>query len=174
MIDMHAHLACLEGGESSCSAGKAGEYASAFLEEKREEAREELDLRESLGITTCFSSGTPFQWQVLERYRDRTSVLRSFGIHPWYAHQYDPDLYAEYFRQCDVVGEIGMDSVWCEVPLDIQKKRLERQLQIAADLHRPVILHTKGQEAAIAGMLADFPEKICIHWYSGDEKGLDA
>ena len=174
MIDMHAHLACLEGGEGSCSTGKAGEYASAFLNEKQREAQGELDLRESLGITTCFSSGTPFQWQVLESCQEHGSVLHSFGIHPWYAHQYDPGLYMEYFRQCDVVGEIGMDSVWCAVPLEIQRKSLECQLQIAADLHRPVILHTKGQEAVIARLLTDFPEKICVHWYSGNERDLDA
>ena len=44
----------------------------------------------------------------------------------------------EAYSECDYIGEIGMDSVWCDIPLDIQQKRLEEQLQIAADLKKPV------------------------------------
>lgn len=142
MIDMHAHL---------CAA-------------------DEVELRDRSGITTCFSSGTPAEWQALAPYRERKEILVSFGIHPWYADQYDADQCREYFAQCDWVGEIGMDSVWCEVPLSVQQRQLERQLQIAADLHKSVILHTKGQEDIIADMVRGFPGRVCVHWYSGAEE----
>ena len=66
-----------------------------------------------------------------------------------------------------------MDSVWCDIPLDIQQKRLEEQLQIAADLKKPVLLHTKGQEKRIAELLRGFPYHICVHWYSGTEQDLE-
>ena len=33
-----------------------------------------------------------------------------------------------------VIGEIGMDSVWCDVPLDRQRKALEKQLQFACEI----------------------------------------
>ncbi len=68
----------------------------------------------------------------------------------------------------------GMDSVWCDIPLDIQQKRLEEQLQIAADLKKPVLLHTKGQEKRIAELLRGFPYHICVHWYSGTEQDSGA
>ena len=49
----------------------------------------------------------------------------------------------------------------------------EEQLQIAADLKKPVLLHTKGQEKRIAELLRGFPYHICVHWYSGTEQDLE-
>ena len=47
------------------------------------------------------------------------------------------------------------------------------QWQIAADLKKPVLLHTKGQEKRIAELLRGFPYHICVHWYSGTEQDLE-
>ena len=157
MLDMHAHLACF-----------SDEYAGSLSEEgKLELAYQELILREKYGLTTVFSCGTPEEWNFMQRYRGE--CLLSFGIHPWYSDRYQPQDYQECFRECAVVGEIGMDSVWCDVPLLMQREVFEQQLEIAAQLGKSVILHTKGQEAQIAELIRDFPGQICVHWYSGDE-----
>ena len=52
-------------------------------------------------------------------------------------------------KQASIIGEIGMDSVWCDVDLEIQKEVFEKQLQLAKEWDKPVILHTKGQEKTI-------------------------
>lgn len=171
VFDMHAHLSCLE------------EDNKKRLSEKEQLVlgRRELDLRRACGVATFFSCGTPEEWGVLERFfADHTGekaygseILRSFGIHPWYSDQYDPMQYRSLFEQCDAVGEIGMDSVWCDAPLQVQQERFVKQLELAAELKKPVILHTKGQEAQIAELVRDFPGKICVHWYSGDEKNFE-
>lgn len=145
-IDMHAHLFCIS----------------------------ELDYRKRQGIFTCFSAGTPSEWQFMEQWRSREELFISFGIHPWYGDRYSVDRCAEYLEACDFIGEIGMDSVWCHVPPQVQQKVLEQQLQIAADLGKPVLLHTKGQEGKIGEIIRDFPGKVCVHWYSGQEQDLDA
>jgi TatD DNase family protein len=156
IVDMHAHLACL-----------SDEYKTKLSEsEKLAMAGRELDLRAQHGILTCVSSGTPGEWEFLRSVGK--PVLTSFGIHPWYSDRYEPEDYRRYFTQCDVIGETGMDSVWCEVPLQVQRRVFERQLELAAELKKPVILHTKGQEREIAEMIRDFPQKVCVHWYSGD------
>lgn len=93
----------------------------------------------------------------------------SFGIHPWYSDRFDPRDYRGLFMACSIIGEIGMDSVWCNIPLDIQRRVLAQQLEIAAELGKPIVLHTKGQEQQIAEMIRDFPGKVCVHWYSGGE-----
>lgn len=147
MIDMHAHLSQV--------------------------ADEELKLRSDNGILTCFSSGTPKEWKLLCRYKDRDDILISFGIHPWYADLYTVEECREYFEQCDFVGEIGMDSVWCDVPLRVQQLQLEKQLQVAESLKKPVILHTKGQEGKIADMIRGFSQKVCVHWFSGTESDFE-
>ena len=54
-----------------------------------------------------------------------------------------------------MVGEIGMDSVWCQVPLPIQERVFREQLAMACSLKKPVVLHTKGQEKAIASILKE-------------------
>ncbi len=104
---------------------------------------------------------------------DESMLHVSFGIHPWHSDSYDPEEWMECFRACDAVGEIGMDSVWCEVPLLTQEEVFRRQLEIAETLGKPVILHTKGQEQTIAELVRGFTGKICVHWYSGDIKTFE-
>lgn len=134
---------------------------------------EELDLRKQNGIFTCFSAGTMEEWKKMEGLRCREELLVSFGVHPWHAEAHSVQECQEAFRNCDFIGEIGMDSVWCQVSLKRQEKILEEQLQIAANLKKPVLLHTKGEEKKIGEILQDFPGKICVHWYSGSEKWLE-
>lgn len=97
----------------------------------------------------------------------------SFGIHPWQSDRWQPQEWRGYFQRVPLIGEIGMDSVWTTVPLQTQRRVFAQQLEIAADLGRPVILHTKGQEAQIAEMIRGFPGHVCVHWYSGDEKSFE-
>lgn len=151
-IDMHAHLFCLS------------ESASAL---------EEVKFRRQQGIFTCFSAGTMEEWQFMKPIRNEKGVLCSFGIHPWYADRYDVGECMGAFQSCDYVGEIGMDSVWCQVSLKRQRQILEQQLELAVDLNKPVLLHTKGQEKEIGELIRDFPGKICVHWYSGKERDLE-
>ena len=74
------------------------------------------------------------------------AVIPTAGLHPWYADQYTVQDMEPYIRRCPVVGEIGMDSVWCQVPLPIQERVFREQLAMACSLKKPVVLHTKGQE----------------------------
>lgn len=155
VIDMHAHLSLSETGD-------------------HDKIKQELELRREQGIFTCFSTGNPGEWRQLEAYRTREELLISFGIHPWYADQYTLEECRAYLEQSDFIGEIGMDSVWCQVPLRVQERQLEVQLQLAGALKKPVILHTKGQEKKISQILRGFQGKACVHWYSGDIKDLEA
>lgn len=157
MIDMHAHI---------CS------YTDPVLAEK------ELAFRSDAGIYTFFSTCTPDELQFMHRLRKKVSDTNdpgfsiTFGIHPWYADQWDPEDYLDYFRDCPMIGEIGMDSLWCNVPLERQQKVLEKQLTIAYDLKKPIVLHTKGCEPQISQIIQDYPWSVLIHWYSGDPESL--
>lgn len=91
-----------------------------------------------------------------------------FGLHPWYADQWKVEDMMPYLEQCQVIGEIGMDSLWCNVPLKRQKEVLEKQLQIAAEWKKPVVLHTKDQEREILELIRKYPNTYLVHWYSAD------
>ncbi len=166
LLDMHAHLFCI-------TEKNKNETDGSLL---RAMAEREIALRCEMGVVTFLSSGTPWEWEFVRQFASWESLLFSFGIHPWYAEQFaaEPLELTEAYRMCDAVGEIGMDCVWCEIPLLVQRKVFERQLQIAADLKKPVILHTKGMEPEISDMIRGFPEPVCVHWYSGDLKSLEA
>lgn len=97
------------------------------------------------------------------------AVVPTAGLHPWYADQYTVQDMEPYIRRCPVVGEIGMDSVWCQVPLPVQEQVFREQLAMACSLKKPVILHTKGQEKAIASILKEYPNRYLVHWYSCEE-----
>lgn len=179
VLDMHAHLASLSDNVETWEAQMRREELPGQTDALREQERStwlgcrELELRKSCGIATCFSSGTMREWEYLQQFGEREEILRSFGIHPWYSAQEALENAMEAFRSCDMIGEIGMDSVWCEVPLELQRRKLEQQLQIAADFGKPVILHTKGQEREIADLLKGFPNPVCVHWYSGTMEDLE-
>ena len=152
VLDMHTHLVSLS---------------------EETKAKEELALRKTEGIASCISTGTPQEWKFVQKFQERPEILASFGIHPWYAGQYLPEHEMEAYCACDFIGEIGMDNVWCQVPESVQRSVFARQLEIAEELHKPVLLHTKGMEREIARMLEGFSQPVCIHWYSGTESDLE-
>jgi TatD DNase family protein len=111
-------------------------------------------------------------------------IFFTVGIHPWHADQGDPAALKRAFdgarrelivrsetggaRRLSVsaVGEIGMDNVWCDVPLEIQREVFLQQLDWAQEAGLPVVLHTKGLEAEIATRIRPYKGPFLVHWYS--------
>lgn len=96
-------------------------------------------------------------------------LLPTFGIHPWHAGSLSFQELKPWLLSCPVIGEIGMDSVWCSVPLKLQEQVFREQLAFACAQKKPVILHTKGQEKTIAAILKEYPNTYLVHWYSCGE-----
>lgn len=96
-------------------------------------------------------------------------VIPTYGLHPWYADQFDLNDMNDYLQSCPLIGEIGMDSVWCNVDLSCQRKVFVQQMNMAEERGCPVILHTKGQEKEIGEIIADYSIPILVHWYSSDQ-----
>lgn len=107
--------------------------------------------------------------KIQERPEARGILLPTYGLHPWHADRASLEEMQPFLQRAQIIGEIGMDSVWCEVPLDIQREVLEYQLSFAMEHHRPVILHTKGQEREIADIIRYYPNTYLVHWYSSEE-----
>lgn len=90
----------------------------------------------------------------------------SAGIHPWKADETDWEEMEPVLREAKIIGEIGLDNVWCSVDMEIQQEVFLRQLELAKQLQKPVILHTKGMEKEILEMIRHFPNRYLVHWYS--------
>ena len=90
----------------------------------------------------------------------------SAGVHPWKADSTPYEEMEPLLAAADAVGEIGLDSVWCEVPMEVQRAVFRRQLALAAELGKPVILHTKGMEREILDTIRQYPNRYLVHWYA--------
>lgn len=132
----------------------------------------ELQERIRCQIPTLLCAGNPQEAKRLEGIVAEagdgagTILIPTYGLHPWQADEKKLEAMLPYLERCQIIGELGMDSVWCDVPLDLQRRVFERQLQLAAEKQKAVILHTKGQEKEIAAMIEKYPNTYLVHWYS--------
>lgn len=136
----------------------------------------ELQKRSQNGIFSLLSAGTPPEANALSlrlggdgtNAGNTPNLLPTAGLHPWYADRHTVSEMLPYLNAWPVIGEIGMDNVWCDTPLPVQEQVFREQLAIACELKKPVILHTKGQEAEIASIIEEYPNTYLVHWYSAD------
>ena len=101
--------------------------------------------------------------------KEHTFPMISAGIHPWKADVTAWEKMEPILREVPVVGEIGLDSVWCGADMNVQRRVFRRQLASAAQLGKPVILHTKGMEREILETVRQFPNRYLVHWYECGE-----
>lgn len=131
----------------------------------------ETDIRIKTNIPSLISTTSPEEWKLAGMYEATNSdiIIPTFGIHPWNAGKYQLEEVKQFLESCQLIGEIGMDSVWCDVPLSIQEQVFREQLAMASALKKPVILHTKGCEKQIAAILREYENLYLVHWYSNPQ-----
>jgi TatD DNase family protein len=94
-------------------------------------------------------------------------VLATAGVHPHDARTWSPDAEA-WLRelladQCIVaVGEIGLDFHYDHSPRPDQHRAFEAQLALAAEFRKPVVIHAREADDAVATVLAAYPQVTAI------------
>ena len=93
---------------------------------------------------------------------------RMAGIHPWNAEKprYQPD-----YANCDIVGETGLD--YCvPVSREAQRELFEEQLQIAAEMDKPVVIHSVKATEEVLRILAKYPmiRRVVFHGFIGSKE----
>ncbi|HXW15079.1 MAG TPA: TatD family hydrolase [Terriglobia bacterium] len=89
-------------------------------------------------------------------------IYASVGVHPHDARRFT-DSHAERIRQLAqrpkvvAVGEIGLDYYHDHSPREVQKQVLIRQMELARELDRPIIIHCRDA-------WADLREIAAAHW----------
>ena len=93
-------------------------------------------------------------WDDLRSLTEHDAVHAAYGIHPWVAHEADPDTLRDRLAatlaaapKVVAVGEIGLDSKLKSdgaPSVEAQRAVLRPQLELAVDLDLPVILHNRG------------------------------
>ena len=153
MTDTHAHLdACAE------SADELVRRARAAGVDRIVSVGSGLDsCRETLAITA-----------------GHEGVFASLGIHPHQAGEPDANRLDD-LRQllrderAVAVGETGLDFYRDYAPRDRQRALFEQQLALAAELSKPVVVHTRAASQETAAVLASFPGTVVLHCFSAPD-----
>jgi TatD DNase family protein len=113
-------------------------------------------------------------------------VFHTCGVHPHDAASWDFARDSEAIRQAVAwgavgIGECGLDYHYDTAPRDVQRRVLDAQLSLAAELDRPIVLHTRDAEADTHACLKDAAAsgvRGVLHCFTGSialaEAGLQA
>jgi TatD DNase family protein len=95
-------------------------------------------------------------------------VVVAAGIHPHQAADGESldELTALANGGLVAVGEIGLDYYRDYAPRDDQRRVFRKQLELAAELGKPVIVHCRAAEDETAELLADFGGTVVLHCFS--------
>ena len=136
--------------------------------------QQERQIRERLGIATLLCGTDPASAaDVLACAAGSAVFTPCCALHPWKAADFQPEAMLPFLEQCPVVGETGLDSVWCDTPMNAQTEAFLWQLDYAQRTGKPVVLHTKGREWEAAQILRRYTMPKVVHWYSCEEAPAD-
>ncbi len=142
MIDTHAHLDALDDDPADVVA----------------RARE-------AGVTRILTVGTAQAVELADRFDDVYAVV---GVHPHEAATGDVDEIRRLQEHPKVVavGEIGLDWYRDYAPADAQRYMFESQLGLAAELGKPVVIHTRAADEDTLTALSGFDGTVVLHCFS--------
>jgi TatD DNase family protein len=147
VIDTHAHLEMCDGEPEDVAAAAADAGVSRILTIGREQA---VGLAEQI----------PGVWAVV-------------GVHPHEAAEVgDPAAAVRELighPRAVAVGECGLDFYRDYAPRDRQRELFERQLELAAELGKPVVVHTRAASEETAAALEPFSGTVVLHCFSAPE-----
>ena len=150
MIDTHAHLDACESDPS------------AVLERAR-----------AVGVRRVVTVGTGIDScrRALEIAEAEPDVVAALGIDPHRAATADADrldALRELLRHPRVVavGETGLDGHHGADTLREQRRLFDAQLELAADLGLPVVIHSRAASEETAAALASFDGPVVLHCFS--------
>ena len=148
MIDTHAHL-------------EAGE------------AEDQLARARAAGVTRVLAVGTTVGScrAALELADAHEGVFAVLGIHPHEAGDDEPGRLDELRRlhehgRAVAVGETGLDFFRDYAPHDDQRRLFEQQLDLARQLGKPVVIHTRAADEATLELLAGHGGTVVLHCFS--------
>jgi len=100
-------------------------------------------------------------------------VYAAVGYHPEELRNYSEEGF-ETIRtlakhpKCLAIGEIGLDYYWDDSRKDEQKQLFRRQIELALELCKPVIIHDREAHGDTMEIIKDYSElKGVFHCYSG-------
>jgi TatD DNase family protein len=148
---------------------------------KFDEDREQvMERARAAGVERMMAIGTgngPPDLEVAVRQADRYDfVYATIGVHPHDASKAEADTFVklrELARHPKVlaVGEIGLDYHYDFSPRDVQRAVFVRQLELAAEAAKPIVIHTReAWDDTLEILRASWRGGGIMHCFTGDEQ----
>ncbi len=129
------------------------------------------------GVTRMLAIGTgngPPDLEVAIRLADRFEfVYATIGVHPHDAAKATDDTFSQLrdlaaHPKVLAIGEIGLDYHYDFSPRDVQRAVFDRQLEIAQDARKPIVIHTREAWEDTLAQIASLPHGGIMHCFTGD------
>lgn len=132
------------------------------------------------GVTRIIVPGLDLQncRDVLRLADAYTAVYAAVGVHPnstvdWQDNWIGVLRDLAQHDKVVAIGEIGLDYYWDKSPPPVQQRAFGMQLELAAELELPVIIHNRDASADVLQMLAESPQAHTenpgvLHSFSAD------
>ncbi len=100
-------------------------------------------------------------------------IYATIGVHPHDASKAGDETFARLRELAQhpkvlAIGEIGLDYHYDFSPRDVQRVVFERQLAIAAEARKPIVIHTREAWDDTLGQIRDLPHGGIMHCFTGD------
>lgn len=99
----------------------------------------------NMAVIGCNLRDSLFAVHLAEKY---PQLIAAVGYHPSDSHGLDEQAFAELAElaalpQVRAIGEIGLDYYWDETPREVQRKWFIRQIHLAKELRKPIVIHDR-------------------------------
>ncbi|HXA52270.1 MAG TPA: TatD family hydrolase [Candidatus Acidoferrum sp.] len=99
-------------------------------------------------------------------------LFATLGVHPHEASNATEETFARIrdlaqHPKVVAIGEIGLDYHYDFSPRDVQRRVFDRQLEIAAEFHKPVVIHTREAWDDTLAQMPSLPYGGIMHCFTG-------
>ena len=109
-------------------------------------------------------------------------VFSTAGVHPHDGAEFDPNHDPDAIRDlvrggAVAIGECGLDYHYDHSPRELQRRAFAAQLELARELDRPVVVHTREAEADTLAMVSEAGRagvRGVLHCYTGSHALAEA
>jgi TatD DNase family protein len=142
----------------------------AHLDASADPADELVARARGAGVARIVTIGThAAEWgDALAIAENNDGVFAALGIHPHEAANADVGALRDALAhpRAVAVGETGLDYFRDYAPREAQRRIFDEQLALAAELGKPVVIHTRAADEDTLAALAGFGGTVVLHCFS--------
>ncbi|HBN45618.1 MAG: hydrolase TatD [Candidatus Marinimicrobia bacterium] len=151
-------------------------HCHLFYDELKNDLPGVIERAEESGVNRFICVGTNMEdsRECLALGETHENIYASAGVHPHDAKDVPKDYVDQIhdlmtFDSMVAVGEMGLDYFRNISEPEIQRKVFREQMQIASQLHKPVIFHNRDADEDVLRILSEFPDVIGVaHCFSSN------